>query len=346
MSTANQKPTESVSLNAFKQPKAFYLIFSIELWERFGYYGLQGIMAVYLVKQLGMSEADSITLFSSFSALVYGLVAIGGWLGDKVLGTKRVIMLGAIVLAIGYALVAWSGHDAGIVYMGMAAIAVGNGLFKANPASLLSKCYPPKDPRLDGAFTLFYMSINIGSLIALSLAPVIADRFGYSVTYNLCGAGLIIALLVYIACRGMVKDIGSEPDFRPMSFSKLLYVLLGSVVMIFVCAWLMHNVEVANLVLIVLSIVVTIIFFRQAFKLDKTGRNKMFVAFVLMLEAVVFYILYAQMPTSLNFFAINNVHHEILGFSINPVSFQALNPFWVVLASPILAGIYTHLGNK
>ncbi len=172
MSTANQKPTESVSLNAFKQPKAFYLIFSIELWERFGYYGLQGIMAVYLVKQLGMSEADSITLFSSFSALVYGLVAIGGWLGDKVLGTKRVIMLGAIVLAIGYALVAWSGHDAGIVYMGMAAIAVGNGLFKANPASLLSKCYPPKDPRLDGAFTLFYMSINIGSLIALSLAPV------------------------------------------------------------------------------------------------------------------------------------------------------------------------------
>ena len=108
MSTANQKPTESVSLNAFKQPKAFYLIFSIELWERFGYYGLQGIMAVYLVKQLGMSEADSITLFSSFSALVYGLVAIGGWLGDKVLGTKRVIMLGAIVLAIGYGLVAWS----------------------------------------------------------------------------------------------------------------------------------------------------------------------------------------------------------------------------------------------
>lgn len=73
--------------------------------------------------------------FSSFSALVYGLVAIGGWLGDKVLGTKRVIMLGAIVLAIGYALVAWSGHDAGIVYMGMAAIAVGNGLFKANPSS-------------------------------------------------------------------------------------------------------------------------------------------------------------------------------------------------------------------
>ncbi len=87
-------------------------------------------------------------------------------------------------------------------------------------------------------------------------------------------AGLIIALLVYIACRGMVKDIGSEPDFRPMSFSKLLYVLLGSVVMIFVCAWLMHNVEVANLVLIVLSIVVTIIFFVRHSSWIKPGAIK------------------------------------------------------------------------
>lgn len=73
------KNKKIADLNAFRQPKAFYLIFSVELWERFGYYGLQGIMAVYLVKHLGMSEADSVTLFSSFSALVYGLVAIGGW---------------------------------------------------------------------------------------------------------------------------------------------------------------------------------------------------------------------------------------------------------------------------
>ncbi len=119
-------------MNAFKQPKAFYLIFSIELWERFGYYSLQGIMAVYLgLNNWVCLKRIQSPLFSSFSALVYGLVAIGGWLGDKVLGTKRVIMLGAIVLAIGYALVARSGHDAGIVYMGMAAIAVGNGLFKS-----------------------------------------------------------------------------------------------------------------------------------------------------------------------------------------------------------------------
>jgi POT family proton-dependent oligopeptide transporter len=86
----------------------------------------------------------------------------------------------------------------------------------------------------------------------------------------------------------MVKDIGSEPDRRPLSLRNLLYVLAGTVVMIFVCAWLMHNVKIANLVLIILSLVVTIFFFREAFKLDKTGRNKMFVAFILMLERCCF----------------------------------------------------------
>ncbi|EIC4629874.1 MFS transporter [Salmonella enterica subsp. enterica serovar Dublin] len=301
-----------------QQPRPFFMIFFVELWERFGYYGVQGILAVFFVKQLGFSQEQAFITFGAFAALVYGLISIGGYVGDHLLGTKRTLVLGAIVLAIGYFMTGMSLLNPDLIFIALGTIAVGNGLFKANPASLLSKCYQPKDPRLDGAFTLFYMSINIGSLLSLSLAPVIADKFGYTVTYNLCGAGLIVALLV----------------------------LLGTVVMIFLCAWLMHNVKIANLVLIVLSIVVTIFFFREAFRLDKTGRNKMFVAFILMIEAVLFYILYAQMPTSLNFFAINNVHHEILGFAINPVSFQALNPFWVVVASPVLAAIYTRLGSK
>lgn len=136
-------------------------------------------------------------------------------MGDHLLGTKRTLVLGAIVLAIGYFMTGMSLLKPQLIFIALGTIAVGNGLFKANPASLLSKCYPPKDARLDGAFTLFYMSINIGSLLSLSLAPVIAEKFGYAVTYNLCGAGLIIALLVYFACRGMVKDIGSERIIAP-----------------------------------------------------------------------------------------------------------------------------------
>ena len=330
-----------------QQPKPFFMIFFVELWERFGYYGVQGILAVYFVSKLGFSQEQAFITFGAFSALVYGLISIGGYVGDHLLGTKRTIVLGAIALAIGYFMTGMSIMYPNLIFYALATIAVGNGLFKANPASLLAKCYKPKDPRLDGAFTLFYMSINVGSLISLSIAPVLADRYGYALTYNICGIGLIMAILVYFFCRKMVVNIGSEPDHLPMNFNKLLLVIAGSVAMVFICAWLLHNVMIANIVLISLSIVVVIIYFREAFKQkDRVARNKMYVAFVLMLEAVIFYILYAQMPTSLNFFAIHNVHHTLLGFDINPVSFQALNPFWIIIASPILAMAYSHFGAK
>lgn len=345
VSTANNKPTESVSLNAFKQPRSFYLIFSIELWERFGFYGLQGIMAVYLVKQLGMSEADSITLFSSFSALVYGLVAIGGWLGDKVLGTKRVIMLGAIVLAIGYGLVAWSGHDAGIVYIGMATIAVGNGLFKANPSSLLSTCYEKNDPRLDGAFTMYYMSINIGSFFSMLATPWLAAKFGWSVAFALSFVGLVITIVNFTFCQRWVKQYGSKPDFAPLQVGKLLATIVGVVVLIAIATWLLHNQGVARMALGVVALGIIVIFAKEAFAMQGAARRKMIVAFILMLQAIIFFVLYSQMPTSLNFFAIRNVEHSLLGIAFEPEQYQALNPFWIIIGSPILAAIYNKMGD-
>ncbi|WP_297199412.1 dipeptide/tripeptide permease DtpA [uncultured Pluralibacter sp.] len=346
MSTANNKSTENISMNAFKQPKAFYLIFSVELWERFGFYGLQSIMAVYLVKQLGMSEADSITLFSSFSALVYGLVAIGGWLGDKVLGTKRVIVLGAIVLAIGYALVAWSGHDAGIVYAGMATIAVGNGLFKANPSALLSTCYAKDDPRLDGAFTMYYMSINVGSFFSMLATPWLAAHYGWSVAFALSVVGMIITVINFLFCQKWVKQYGSKPDFAPVNIGKLLATIVGIVVLAAAATWLLHNQGIARMVLGVVALVVVIMFIKETVGLKGAARRKMVVAFILMLQAIVFYVLYSQMPTSLNFFAIRNVEHAILGITFEPEQFQALNPFWIMIGSPILAAIYNKMGDR
>lgn len=346
MSTANKHTDEAVSLNAFKQPKAFYLIFSIELWERFGYYGLQAIMAVYLVKQLGMSEADSITLFTSFSALVYGLVAIGGWLGDKVLGTKRVIVLGVIVLALGYAFVAFSGHDTAMVYVGMATIAVGSGLFKANPSSLLSTCYEKDDPRIDGAFTMFYMSINIGSLFSMMLTPWLATKYGWGAAFSLSVVGLVITLLNFLFCQRLVKNYGSKPDFAPLQINKLLMTLVGVVALVALATWLLHHQSIARMALGVIAIGIVLVFAKEAFALQGAARRKMIVAFLLMVEAIVFFVLYMQMPTSLNFFAIRNVEHAILGIAFEPEQFQALNPFWIMLASPILAAVYNKMGDK
>nr|WP_276515070.1 dipeptide/tripeptide permease DtpA [Nissabacter archeti] len=346
VSTSNKQTSQDVSLNAFKQPKAFYLIFSIELWERFGFYGLQGIMAVYLVKQLGLSEADSITLFSSFSALVYGFVAIGGWLGDKVLGSKRVIVLGALVLAVGYACIAYSNHEIFWVYVGMATVAVGSGLFKANPSSLLSTCYEKDDPRLDGAFTMYYMSVNIGSFFSMLATPWLAARFGWSVAFSLSVVGMLITLVNFLFCSKWVKNHGSKPDFEPLQMNKLLMTIVGVIALAAVSTWLLHHQDIARLALGVVSLGIIFIFAKETFALKGTARRKMIVAFLMMIEAVVFFVLYSQMPTSLNFFAIHNVEHSLLGISMEPEQYQALNPFWIMLASPLLAAFYAKAGDR
>ncbi|KYP97499.1 peptide ABC transporter permease [Sodalis-like endosymbiont of Proechinophthirus fluctus] len=347
MSTANQPTTEQrVTINAFKQPKSFYLIFSIELWERFGYYGLQSILAVYLVKMLGLSESASITLFSSFSALVYGFVAIGGWLGDKVLGTKRVIILGTLVLTVGYSMVAWSGHEVFWVYLGMATIAVGSGLFKANPPSLLSTCYKKGDPRLDGAFTMYYMAINIGSFLSMLATPWLAAHYGWSVALSLSVFGMLITLVNFVLCRGYVKYYGSAPDFEALNGSCLLAVIAGILVLIPVATWLLYHQDIARMVLGMVTLGILLIFAYETLRLDGAMRRRMLVSFIMMLEAVFFFVLYSQMPTSLNFFAIHNVETSLLGLDFEPEQFQALNPFWIMLSSPLLAAGYNRLGDR
>lgn len=344
--TNNKEPNESVSLNVFKQPRAFYLIFSIELWERFGYYGLQVILAVYLVKMLGLTEAQSVTLFATFTALMYGMMSIGGWLGDKVLGTKRVILLGAIVLALGYLAVACSGSNISLLYIGLATVAVGNGLFKANPSSLLSTCYEKDDPRLDGAFTMYYMAINLGSFFSTVATPWLAAKYGWGTAFSLSVVGMLITIVNFLFCQKWVKNHGSRPDFAPVHPGKLLGSLVGIVALIAISTWLLHYQDIARLMLALITFGVVVIFFKETVTLKGTDRRKMVVAFILMLQAVVFFVLYSQMPTSLNFFAIRNVEHSILGIAIEPEQFQGLNPFWIVVGSPILAALYNKLGDK
>jgi len=160
--------------------KAFNMLFFLEFWERFGYYGLQAVLASFFVKSLGMDDAESFIVFGAFSAMVYGYVALGGYIGDKVLGTQRTIIVGAVTLMIGYALMAFAGTDKSLVFFALAVVACGNGIFKANPSSLLSKLYENDQSHLDSAFTMYYMAVNIGSFISMLLVPIIGGRYGLS----------------------------------------------------------------------------------------------------------------------------------------------------------------------
>ena len=156
---------------------------------------------------------------------------------------------------------------------------------------------------------------------------------------------MLITVVNFLFCRSWVKDYGSKPDFEAVHFGKLLATIAGVIVLIAIATWLLHNQGIARMVLGVIALGIVIIFGKEAFAMQGAARRKMIVAFILMLEAIIFFVLYSQMPTSLNFFAIRNVEHTILGIAVEPEQYQALNPFWIIIGSPILAAIYNKMGD-
>ena len=324
--------------------KPFSLIFSVELWERFGYYGMQALLVIYLIKELNFTDTMANGLFGAFSALCYAFISIGGVVGDKILGTKRTMFIGAVVLAIGYGLLGLDAEHH--LYIGLAAIITGNMLFKANPSSLVSKLYKAGDHRIDSAFTIYYMSINIGSFVSMLLCPMAKDLWGWDAGFLICCIGLIIAIANYLFCHKLLAEIGSDPDFKPMKIGKFLYVAAFTIILTFICEWLLKNLTVTNILLAIALFVVAIMCVKIFFTLEtKEDKLKFIVCIILIAEAIIFFVLYQQMPTSLNLFTIRNTNHSLFGMIIPGESFQSLNPLWILLASPVLAWMYAKLGK-
>lgn len=322
------------------QPKPFYLIFFIEIWERFGFYGVQALLVLYMVQRLGYQDSHADFLFAAFSALVFLLPCLGGYIGDKVLGTKRTILLGAVVLALGYLLLSLPEISSHHLALPLAFIAVGVGLFKANPSSLLSKVYEETPHNLDSGFTLYYMAINIGAAISMNLTPILNKIFGWHVAFSVCCAGIILAILNFLFMQKTIVGVGSKPDQKPMRWDYFSYVLLGTVGLIVGSNFLLNHYQMVSWLLLGGTITLLFSYMTLIAKAAPEERKGMFLFIILFTQGVVFFVLYFQMPTSLSLFALRNVHHSILGIPIQAAQFQMLNSFWVMAMSPVMAWFY------
>lgn len=332
-------------LNLFReQPRAFHIIFMVELWERFGFYSVQGILILYFIRFLGFTDNQAYLTFGAFSALVYSMVALGGFLGDKIIGTKRMIFLGLIILALGYLALSLSSPK--FVFFSLGLICVGNGLFKANPSSFLSKCYQPHDTRLHSGFTLYYMSINVGSIAALFVSPYLSSHYGYFYAYFLSFIGLVLGVNSFWLQRKYLAEINTPADKIVLTSIQWVFILLLIGLLTIVSAYLLQHVTLAKTLTFLITLVVIGIYGVYMYHENFNTRIKMGVAFLLMAEAIIFFVLYQQMPTSLNLFAVNNVKPILLGIPIDPQSFQVLNPLWIIIMSPVLAKFYNHIEQR
>ncbi|MFK3737156.1 peptide MFS transporter [Massilia sp. TN1-12] len=351
----NETPTNTAQ---YSQTRSFLTVALIELWERFGYYGMQALIVYFMVQRLGFDDSRANLVWSAAAALIYVSPAIGGWIGDKVLGTKRSMYLGTIVLTLGYALMAVPSENTWFMFFALGVIVVGNGLFKPNTANLVRKIYEGDDSKIDSAFTLYYMAVNVGSTVSMLATPWIKDyvnatygnELGWHAAFAVCSVGLVLGLLNVLAMRATIAHVGSPPDERPLDVAKLLMVLAGSVLTVGLSAVILEYQALARLFVYVAGFVVLGIFIHLIRTSVPSERAGLTAALVLTLQTVFFFIFYQQMSTSLSLFALRNVDLDFSVFGAHlwtwsPAQFQALNAIWIMVLSPVLAWVYTAAGK-
>ena len=340
---------QSTAPNA-QQGRAFTTIFLVELWERFGYYGMAVLLVLFMVQQLGFDDTTANLTWGAFAALVYAAPAVGGWLGDKVLGTRRTLLIGTAVLAMGYALMSIPGNLT-LLYCALGTVVVGNGLFKANSANMVRRIYEGEDARIDAAFTWYYMAVNVGSTLSQLLTPWIAVRYGWHAAFAVCSAGLVLGLVNYALLRGTLARIGSLPDEFPVQWRKLWMVVAGGAALVFAIAYVLQHRAMAVALVYVAGAVVLGIFGWLIARAAAPERAGLIAALILTAQVILYFIFYQQMTTSLTLFALRNVDwdQQLFGahlFTWLPAQYQVLNPLWIFLLSPLLAMLYTRMGRR
>jgi len=343
----------------YTQTRSFLTVALIELWERFGYYGMQALIVYYMVQRLGFEDSRANMVWSAAAALIYVAPAIGGWIGDKVLGTRRTTYIGAVILAIGYALMAIPSENTWVLFGALGVVVVGNGLFKPNAGNLVRKIYEGDDSKLDSAFTLYYMAVNVGSTVSMLATPWIKDavnaaygnQLGWHAAFAVCSVGLAVGLLNVAMLRLTIAHVGSAPDAQPVQLGKLLAVLGGGVVLAAAAAVILEYQSLARAFVYGAGVVLLGIFVHLIRKSAPSERAGLTAALVLTAQIVFFFIFYQQMSTSLSLFALRNVDLDFRVFGAHlwtwsPAQFQALNAIWIMVLSPVLAWAYSKAGRS
>ncbi|WP_459624367.1 peptide MFS transporter [Burkholderia sp. 3C] len=331
--------------------RSFATVFLIEMWERFGYYGMVALMVLFMVEKLGFDDSNANLIWGAFVALIYAAPSVGGWIGDHVLGTRRTMLIGAAVLGLGYLMLAMPNDNLQFLYASLGVMVVGNGLFKANAANLVRRIYEGDDARLDSAFTIYYMAVNIGSTVSMLVTPWIKDRWGWHPAFAVCCAGMLVGLVNYTLMQRTLRHVGSQPDDAPIRWGRAAAVAGGGVVLALVTTFLLGHKALAVAAVWTAAFVVLAIFVYMIAKANRSERSGLIAALVLIAQVILFFIFYQQMSTSLTLFAFRNVDpgFTLFGttlFTWSAGQFQALNPIWIMLLSPVLVWIYNSLANR
>ncbi|OGT38899.1 MAG: hypothetical protein A3F12_01810 [Gammaproteobacteria bacterium RIFCSPHIGHO2_12_FULL_38_14] len=321
-------------------PRALPILFLTEMWERFGFYVVQGLLVLYMTQSFGWQDSDSYLILGVFSALVYISPFVGGFLADKVLGFKSAILWGGFFLILGYALLSLPYAEL-LFYPALATIIVGNGLFKPNISSLLGVQYSRDNPRRDAGFTLFYIGINIGAFLAGISSGYIKNFYGFRISFALSSIGLIIGLITFFYGLKYIQSPKQTLPFSALKSKLFFYCVLTIVALSFLLKvdvltkWLLPTVG------IILLIFLTVLTLQQ----NEVYRKRLFILNLLIISSIIFWMLFLQMFFSATLFIDRLVDKQFFGLTLSTTVFYASESIFIILLGPLFAKYWDTLGH-
>jgi len=354
----------------FGHPRGLSTLFFTEMWERFSYYGMRAILTLYMTKTLaegglGFDEKYASVIYATYVSSVWYLPLVGGWLADRILGARRAVLIGGIVIACGHYSMAI--NTLPNFYAGLFLIAIGTGLLKPNISAMVGQLYADKDERRDAGFSIFYMGINLGAFFSPIVVGFLAQHIWFrnfisSLGFNpnsswhfgfgAAGVGMTLGLIQYVIGRNRLRNVGGRPERKSATersesfdFFTGALAVIGGVVGAALGLYFGDAGYVS-------ALFPAVVFFFGGYLLGTvrllTGNElkNVLVIFILFVFSIVFWMTFEQAGSSLTLFADRLTQTTIFGWQYPSSWFQSVQPIFVILLAPVFAGLWQKLGDR
>lgn len=364
MSKQGQQTLEQVQQFEGKYPKQIWSLFFSEMWERFCFYGMRGMLVFFMITQLNFAEKEANLQYGATQAFVYAFTFIGGLFADKILGFRKSLFWGGTLMIVGSALLATDPHQ--FFFFGLAFIIIGTGFFKPNISTMVGELYRSDDNRRDAGFSLFYAGINLGAFLGgyicvaigkgYMLASVIDEAHRWNVAFGLAAVGMLISLINFHFTKFHLGPIGLKPG-HPDAIVKVkelpkwaeYAVYIGTLLLIPLVQVMVSKTEYTDIFMYLIGPLTLIYLFYEMTKLNKVERNKLIAALVFILFSIVFWGIYEQSGGSLSIFAAKNLNDSILGglFHLDPNGVNnSGGAFFIIILAPIFGLLWIWLSKR
>nr|WP_281268288.1 peptide MFS transporter [Arthrobacter livingstonensis] len=340
----------------FGQPRMLLNLFSVELWERFSFYGMQGILAYYMYYSvtkggLGIDEGTALGIVGAYGGGVYLSTILGAWVADRLMGSERVLFYSAVMIMAGHLSLALLPGAAGLA-TGLILIGVGSGGLKANATSLVGTLYARDDKRRDAGFSIFYMGINIGGLIGPLVTGWLQVTWGFHIGFAAAAVGMALGLVQYgLTRKNLPESAHLVPNPLPAKNRGKVGALAGAAVVLIIAAVALKLITAENLKWVIVTVVVlaSIAYFAVILAnrtLTGTERSRVYSFMPLFVASAVFWSLFQQQFTVVALYADKRLDRTVFGWEMPPSWVTSINPVFIIVLAGVFAALWTKWGAR